>query len=223
VVQRANAIVRVIANGNLITRTVLPVTKEDLWKWMAAYEAKTGGRLLAIPHNGNLSNGLMFDDVTFSDKEAIDRDYAERRMRWEPVYEVTQMKGDGEAHPSLSPNDEFADYDTGDKGSFGPEPKTPEMLPREYARAALKRGMKYEESLGANPFKFGMIGSTDTHTSLAITEENNYFGKATPGKPSAKPERFQEVITGYAQEPNGPDITMRHFQTPAAGLARRRR
>jgi hypothetical protein len=192
---------------------------EDLWEWMAAYEAKTGGRLLAIPHNGNLSNGLMFDDVTFTEKQAIDRDYAERRMRWEPVYEVTQMKGDGEAHPALSPNDEFADYGTWDKGSFGPEPKTPEMLPREYAREALKRGLKYEQTLGANPFKFGLIGSTDTHTSLATIEENNYFGKATPGEPSAKPERFEEKITGYLQKPGGPDITMRHFQTLAAGLA----
>jgi hypothetical protein len=191
---------------------------EDLWKWMAAYQAETGGRLLAIPHNGNLSNGLMFDDVTFSGKK-LSRDYAERRMRWEPVYEVTQMKGDGEAHPSLSPNDEFADYGTWDKGSFGPEPKTPDMLPREYAREALKRGIKYEESLGVNPFKFGMIGSTDTHTSLATTEENNYFGKATPGEPSASPERFEEKITGFFQEPGGPDITMRHFQTLASGLA----
>lgn len=191
---------------------------EDLWKWMEAYQAKTGGRVLAIPHNGNLSNGLMFDDVTFAGKE-LDRGYAERRGRWEPVYEVTQMKGDGEAHPSLSPNDEFADYGTWDKGSFGPEPKTPDMLPREYAREALKRGMKYEQSLGANPFKFGMIGSTDSHTSLATAEENNYFGKAPAGEPSADPERFQEMITGYAQKPDGPDVTIRHFQTLAAGLA----
>jgi hypothetical protein len=191
---------------------------EDLWKWMAAYESKTGGQVLAIPHNGNLSNGLMFDDASFSGR-SLDRDYAERRMRWEPVYEVTQMKGDGEAHPSLSPNDEFADYGTWDKGSFGPEPKTPELLPREYAREAYKRGLKYEESLGANPFKFGMIGSTDTHTSLATFEENNYFGKATPAEPTADPERFQEIITGFAQKPDGPDVTIRHFKTLAAGLA----
>jgi len=192
---------------------------EDLWKWMAAYEAKTGGRLLAIPHNGNLSNGLMFADVTFTDGKPLDRDYAMRRRRWEPVYEVTQMKGDGEAHPSLSPNDEFADYGTWDKGSFGPEPKTKDMLPREYAREALKRGLKYEQTLGVNPFKFGMIGSTDTHTSLATTEENNYFGKATPAEPSPAPERFQEKITGFLQKPGGPDITVRHYQTLAAGLA----
>jgi hypothetical protein len=191
---------------------------EDLWAWMQAYEEKTGDRALAIAHNGNLSNGLMFDDRTSSGKR-LTRDYAERRMRWEPVYEVTQMKGDGEAHPSLSPNDEFADYGTWDKGSFGPEPKTPEMLPREYAREAYKRGLQYEDRLGANPFKFGMIGSTDSHTSLATIEENNYFGKATPAEPSADPERFHEKITGFLEEPGGPDITIRHFKTLASGLA----
>jgi hypothetical protein len=74
---------------------------EELWKWMAAYEQKTGGRMLAIPHNGNLSCGLMFDDVTLTTKKPLDRDYAQRRMLWEPIYEVTQMKGDGEAHPAL--------------------------------------------------------------------------------------------------------------------------
>jgi hypothetical protein len=191
---------------------------EDLWKWMAAYEEKTGGQVLAIPHNGNLSNGLMFDDRTFSGRK-LTRGYAEQRMRWEPVYEVTQIKGDGETHPALSPNDEFADYGTWDKGSFGPEPKTKDMLPREYAREAYKRGLTYEDRLGANPFKFGMIGSTDSHTSLATYEENNYFGKAPAGEPSADEERFQELITGYLQEPGGSDITIRHFQTLAAGLA----
>ena len=191
---------------------------EDLWKWMASYEDKTGGRVLAIPHNGNLSNGLMFDDVTFSGKK-LSREYAEQRMHWEPVYEVTQMKGDGEAHPALSPNDEFADYGTWDKGSFGAEPKKPDMLPREYAREAYKRGLKYEARLGANPFKFGMIGSTDTHTSLATTEENNYFGKASMAEPSADPKRFDEKVTGMLQKEGGPDITIRHYQTLASGLA----
>jgi hypothetical protein len=194
------------------------VDPEDLWAWMQAYEEKTGGRLLAIPHNGNLSNGLMFNDVTLTGRK-LNREYAEQRSRWEPVYEVTQMKGDGEAHPFMSPNDEFSDYGTWDKGSFGPEPKTPNMLPREYAREALKRGLKYQERLGANPFKFGLIGSTDSHTSLATIEENNYFGKATPAEPSADPGRFQEKITGYLQAPDGPDITIRHYRTLASGLA----
>jgi len=214
----------VFRDGKNAADQVLPFSNydstdpEDLWAWMQAYEEKTGGRALALAHNGNLSNGLMFDDRTLSGKR-LDRDYAELRMRWEPLYEVTQIKGDSEAHPSLSPNDEFADYGTWDKGSFGPEPKTAEMLPREYAREAYKRGLQYEEKLGANPFKFGMVGSTDSHTSLATIEENNYFGKATPAEPSADPERFEEMITGFLAEPGGPDITIRHFKTLAAGLA----
>jgi len=192
---------------------------EDLWAWMQAYEEKTSGQVLAIPHGGNLSNGLMFDDVTLTDRKDLNRDYAERRMRWEPIYEVTQIKGDGEAHPSLSPNDEFADYGTWDKGSFGAEPKTAEMLPREYAREALKRGLEYEERLGVNPFKFGMIGSTDSHTSLATTEENNYFGKAPMAEPSDNEHRFEEPVTGVRQQPGGPDIMIRHVQTLSSGLA----
>jgi len=115
---------------------------EDLWAWLAAYEEKTGGQVLAIAHNGNLSNGLMFDDVTYTRKKRLTRDYAERRTRWEPLYEVTQMKGDGEAHPSLSPTDEFADFETWDRGSFG-APKEDGMIRREYAREALKRGLQY--------------------------------------------------------------------------------
>lgn len=213
----------IFRDGKAEADQIIPISNydttdpEDLWKWMKAYESETGGQVLAIPHNGNLSNGLMFDDAT-STAKPLSRDYAERRMRWEPVIEVTQIKGDGETHPALSPNDEFADYGTWDKGSFGPEPKTKDMLPREYAREALKRGLKYEQTLGVNPFKFGMIGSTDTHTSLATTEENNFFGKATPAEPSAKPARFQEKITGYLQEPGGPDVTIRHYKSLAAGL-----
>jgi len=191
---------------------------EDLWKWMAAYEEKTGGRVLAIPHNGNLSNGLMFDDVTLTKKKPLTGDYAKRRMHWEPIYEVTQIKGDGETHPSLSPNDEFADYGTWDKGSFG-SAKEPDMIPKEYAREALKQGLKYEQKLGSNPFKFGMVGSTDSHTSLATTEENNFFGKATPVEPSSNPDRFNEKITGFLPDPKGRDFTIRSYQTLAAGLA----
>jgi hypothetical protein len=168
---------------------------EDLWDWMQMYEDTTGGQVLAIPHNGNLSNGLMFDDTTYSG-DPLTEDYAQRRQQWEPVYEITQMKGDGEAHPLLSQNDEFADFGTWDKGSFGPEPKTPDMIPREYAREALKRGMAYEAELGTNPFKFGVVGSTDSHTSLASTEEDNYFGKVVILEPSADPIRFEEVIAG---------------------------
>jgi hypothetical protein len=188
---------------------------EDLWKWMEAYEKKTGGRLLAIPHNGNLSNGLMFDDVTYTGKP-LTEDYALRRLKWEPLYEITQMKGDGESHPSLSPNDEFADYEVWDKGSFGPQVKTPDMLPREYAREAFKRGLVYEEKLGTNPFKFGVIGSTDSHTALSTAEEDNYFGKVTLLEPSTDPIRFEEVIAGRPA-PEGHQIYAR--QIGSAGLA----
>lgn len=190
---------------------------EDLWAWLAAYEEKTGGQVLALAHNGNLSNGLMFDDVTRTRKR-LSRDYAERRMRWEPLYEVTQMKGDGETHPSLSPNDEFADFETWDKGSFG-QAKEADMIPREYAREALKRGLKYEEKLGANPFKFGLVGSSDTHTGLATTTEDNFFGKIATVEPSADPVRFEEMVTGYIPDPQGRDYAIRHYQASASGLA----
>jgi len=143
----------IFRDGKATADQVLPMSSydsvdpEDLWNYMAAYEEKTGGRVLALAHNGNLSNGLMFDEKTLSG-EPLDRDYAVRRTRWEPLYEITQIKGDGETHPLLSPDDEFADYGTWDKGSFGPEPKSDDMLPREYAREALKRGLEYEKKLG---------------------------------------------------------------------------
>ena len=190
---------------------------EDLWAWMASYEERTGGQVLALAHNGNLSNGLMFDDVTF-DGGALTRDYAERRMRWEPLYEVTQIKGDGETHPLLSPTDEFADFETWDRGSFG-APKEAGMIPREYAREAYKRGLQYEETLGINPFKFGLVGSTDSHTSLATSTEDNYFGKASPAEPTADPGRFEEMITGFLPDPEGRDYSILHAQTSASGLA----
>ncbi len=190
---------------------------EDLWAWMAAYEERTGGQVLALAHNGNLSNGLMFDDVTLAGG-VLTRDYAERRMRWEPLYEVTQIKGDGEAHPSLSPTDEFADFETWDRGSFG-APKEPGMIPTEYAREAYKRGLQYEETLGVNPFKFGLVGSTDSHTSLATSTEDNYFGKASPAEPTADAVRFEEMITGFLPDPEGRDYSILHAQSSASGLA----
>ena len=137
----------------------------DLWKWMAAYEDKTGGDVLAIAHNGNLSNGIMFPMIEPCTGKPIDREYAETRARWEPLYEATQIKGDGETHPFLSPNDEFANFERWDKGNLDlTVAKTPEMLEFEYARSALKNGLKLEAELGVNPYKFGMVGSTDAHT-----------------------------------------------------------
>ena len=133
---------------------------EALWGYLAAYEEKTGGSVLAIAHNGNVSNGQMFP-IERLNGQPIDRAYAETRRRWEPLYEVTQMKGDGETHPLLSPEDEFANYGTWDKGDIaGLKPKEDWMLPYEYARSALQVGLQQKEKLGINPYKFGMIGST---------------------------------------------------------------
>lgn len=192
---------------------------EDLWAWMQRYEDNTGGKVLAIPHNGNVSNGLMFDDVTLTTKLPLDRDYAERRARWEPIYETTQPKGDGETHPLLSRNDEFANFERWDKGSFGPKLKTPDMLSREYTREALKRGLAYEAALGVNPFKFGLIGSTDMHTGLPTTAENNFFGKVALLEPTPDPIRFDEVIIGRV--PAGRTRENQHLarETSASGLA----
>jgi hypothetical protein len=156
---------------------------EGLWKWMDAYEKKTGGSVLAIAHNGNLSNGQMFPIVEAFGKK-LDREYAETRAKWERLYEATQTKGDGESHPFLSPNDEFADFERWDKGNLdGSAAKTKEMLQFEYARSALAHGLKLEQQLGTNPYKFGLIGSSDAHTGLAAMEEENFFGKTTPQEP----------------------------------------
>jgi len=164
----------------------------DLWKWMAAAEDKTGSEVLAIAHNGNLSNGIMFPMIEAFGKK-IDRDYAQTRARWEPLYEVTQTKGTGEAHPILSPNDEFANFELWDKGNLdGTAAKSKDMLEFEYARAALKNGLVLEAKLGANPYKFGMVGSSDAHNALAAMEEDNFFGKTAPQEPS--PERMTKAF-----------------------------
>jgi hypothetical protein len=166
----------------------------DLYDYLEAYESKTGGSVLALAHNGNLSNGIMFPIDRQYTGRRIDDEYAEKRARWEPMYEVTQIKGDGEAHPFLSPNDEFADYETWDAGNLDlTETKTDAMLAREYAREALKVGLQIEEKLGTNPYKFGMVGSTDSHTGLATAEEDNFFGKHSGGEPS--PDRMQHPFT----------------------------
>jgi hypothetical protein len=158
----------------------------DLWKWMKAYEDKTGGDVLAIAHNGNLSNGLMFP-VTESFGKPVDREYVETREHWERLYEVTQTKGTGEAHPALSPNDEFANFELWDKGNLdGSVAKKPEMLEFEYARAAYKSGLKLGRELGTNPYKFGLVGSSDAHNGLSALAEDNFFGKTTPQEPSAE-------------------------------------
>jgi hypothetical protein len=159
----------------------------DLWKWLHGYQDKTGGRVLAIAHNGNLSNGIMFPIVESFTGKPVDLEYAKTRAKWEPLYEVTQIKGDGEAHPFLSVNDEFADYETWDQGNLDLSvAKKPDMLQYEYARSALKIGLELEQKLGVNPYKFGMIGSTDSHTALTTAGEDNFFGKHSGVEPGPK-------------------------------------
>ena len=167
---------------------------EKLWVWMAAYEKKTGGSVLAIPHNGNLSNGRMFEIETFEGKP-LTEDYAQRRQRWEVLQEMMQTKGVSETHPSLSPNDEFADYGIAgwDYGNLTltDSPETPEMRKTMYLREGLKRGLEQERKLGTNPFKFGFIGGTDVHNSLTAIEEDNFYGKHVVQEPG--PERWSEI------------------------------
>jgi hypothetical protein len=160
---------------------------ELLFDYMDRYEKLTGGKVLSIPHNSNLSNGLMFE-MTGPDGGAMTAAYARRRAAREPVVEITQIKGDSEAHPFLSPNDEFAGF--GVKGwELGNLPmtegKTNAMFAGEYVREALKRGLAIEARTGVNPYKFGVIGATDSHTGLATGDENNFFGKHSGTEPNA--------------------------------------
>jgi len=171
---------------------------EDLWTWMAEYEDKTGGKVLALAHNGNMSNGIMFPvEVNPATGKPLTKKYVEDRIRWEPLYEVTQIKGDGEAHPKLSPDDEFADHETLELGNLNlTVVKEDYMLQYEYAREALKNGLKLEKEFGTNPYKFGMVGSTDSHTGIAGIEEENYIGKHAGTEPS--PERWDHPMAKFA-------------------------
>ena len=187
-----------------VARRMVPYTTaesfnpEELWKWMARYEEATGGRVLTLAHNGNMSNGIMFPvETNPATGEPLTAGYAAQRARWEPLYEVTQIKGDGETHPMLSPTDEFADFETLQLGNLNlTVVKEDWMIQYEYAREALKKGLKMEGDLGTNPYKFGMIGSTDTHTALAAVEEENYIGKHAGTEPSA--ERWNHPMAKFA-------------------------
>jgi len=184
----------------------------DLWKWLATYEEKTGGDILAIAHNGNLSNGIMFPDKAQYDGKRLDKQYVQQRIKWEPLYEITQMKGDGEAHPFLSPDDEFADYESWDFANLNMSVKKENhMFAGEYGREALKRGLKLEQDLGTNPYKFGIIGATDTHTGLATAQEDNFFGKHSGTEPSA--QRAEHIVAAFY------DMKVLGWEQASSGLA----
>lgn len=186
---------------------------EDLWRTLQDFESLSGSEVLAIPHNGNLSNGRMFNVETFNG-EPLTKEIAELRSRYEPLVEATQIKGDGEAHPFLSPDDEFADFDTWDRSNLnGTEAKEESMLQYEYAREALKTGLALEKELGVNPYKFGMVGSTDAHTALAAVEEENFFGKHSGVEP--EPHRWKHVVI----EAPDPGFTVMGWQQASGGYA----
>ena len=208
----------VFRDGADRTGQVLPFTTfdsddpKDLWQYLANYESTTGGHAIAIPHNGNLSNGTMFAEKTAAGK-TMTLEYAKERIRWEPIIEVTQMKGDGETHPLLSPEDEFADYETWDVANLdGSGAKKDWMLPYEYGRSALKVGLALGAKLGINPYKFGLSGATDSHTGLTTSREENYFGKYAKTEPSAK-RHDHEVIPA-----DDPSLRIMTSQELASGL-----
>ena len=180
-------------------KQMLPLTTfqsqdpETLWAWMDEYERKTGGKVLAIPHNGNLSNGRMFEEQRF-DGRPLTPEYAQTRARWERLYELVQIKGQSESHPRLSPNDAYASWDLWDAGNLVGLPKQPGMVRTEYWREALKSGLRLEAALGTNPFKLGANGATDTHTGLPTAEEDNFWGKFRGVEPS--PTRWQPTVLG---------------------------
>ena len=206
----------IFRDGSERVRQIMPFSAsdsenpEDLWEALQAYETTTGGQVLAIPHNGNLSGGMMFALSTFAGKP-LTKAWADERARWEPLFEITQIKGTSETHPRLSSNDEFADYELWDKASLGGTPNNPKNYPFEYARSALKNGLALEATLGTNPFKYGFIGSTDSHTGLAAVEEDNFFGKHTGKEPSA--HRMTNPIAKVG------DIAILGWEMAAAGYA----
>ena len=179
---------------------------EDLWAWLGSTRDETGADFVAIPHNSNISKGYMFDDKSLRGK-AIDADYAKRRLEWEMVAEITQIKGDSETHPDLSPDDPFADFET---YPYYIQKYSSEytVSSGDYLRQGLMRGLSIEQSAGVNPYQFGLIGSTDSHTAMASAEEDNFMGKlATDSIPANK--------SGAWRGDSGPD----GWAMSASGLA----
>jgi hypothetical protein len=184
---------------------------EELWKVLAAYEEKIGGKALAIPHNANISGGRMFA-LEDSFGKPFSAQYAEERARWEVLLEVCQTKGQSEAAPFLSPNDEFADFELWDKMNLGGlKLHENSFFKGEYAREALKNGLKLEQDLGTNPFKFGLVGGTDQHIGITAIEEDNYFGVTPMDEP--KPNRYASVFSHMG------DVKVMDWEICASGYA----
>jgi hypothetical protein len=188
----------IFRDGSDKTRALSPLTTWEsgdpatLWPWLANYEATTGGRVLAIPHNGNLSNGRMFEEKQY-DGNPLTKEWVEARARWEVLLELYQYKGQGESHPRLSPEDEFANFELWDTGNLAGLTKQPGMVNTEYWREALKSGMRLQAQFGTNPFKLGAAAGTDSHTGLTAPEEDNWWGKLASSEPN--PDRWNHLFS----------------------------
>ncbi len=178
---------------------------EDLWQFLEDTRNRTGSRFVAMPHNSNISKGYMYAQTTLRG-DPITAEYARRRMQWEPVSEVTQIKGDSETHPSVSPDDEFADFETYPHYiQQTPQKYVPEAA--DYARSALRLGLALEQKTGVNPYQFGMIGSTDSHSGLSSAEEGNFWGKfardSTPQTKRSNDAIGGGKVTGWSMSASG--------------------
>ena len=180
---------------------------EDLWTFLEETQERTGARFMAMPHNSNISKGYMYAETSLKGAP-ITAQYAQRRMRWEPISEVTQIKGDSETHPVVSPDDAFADFETYTH-YIQQERESYKASAADYMRSALKTGLALAQKTGVNPYQFGVIGSTDSHSGLASAEEDNFWGKfARDSMPETKVSK---------DSIGGGDVT--GWDMSAAGLA----
>ena len=184
---------------------------ENLWDWLDELRA-TGIDGISIPHNSNVSNGRMFEMTTFDGGE-MTAEYARQRMRNEPIVEMSQVKGTSDTHPALSPNDEWANFEIYETLLGTVERGQPDGS---YVRQAFQRGLLLERMIGFNPYRFGLIGSSDTHNAGGPVEEESYFGKT--GLNDGVPEGRRAVVFPGEEDPEGVASTP-FYQWSAAGLA----
>ncbi|BBM02648.1 hypothetical protein GL2_27220 [Microbulbifer sp. GL-2] len=198
-------------NGSMQAKQYLPFGSdqsqypEDLWNWLDETSKRTGSEFIAIPHNSNVSKGYMFSETTLRG-EPIDIQYARTRMRWEPLVEMTQIKGDSETHSQLSPQDPFADFENY-PFYLQADPEAYRVAKGDYVRSGLRTGLEIEERIGVNPYKFGLIGSTDSHTGISTAEEDNFWGKfahdSTPRSKHSKSVIGGTKATGWNMSASG--------------------
>lgn len=205
---------RVVLFRDSVTLPELPFSAldselpEDLWQWMGL-QRDAGSTLLAIPHNANASDGLMFS-LQDRDGNPLSETYIAQKRANEPLYEISQIKGTSETHPDLSPNDEFAGFELWDY-TLSAMSERPTHTAGSYARKALLDGLSFANNGQGNPFQFGFIGDSDTHNAAASNAEDNYTGKF------AMEAKKQDRLFGFPGQPEGQKQQVREFSS--AGLA----